>query len=95
MSAYVSMRQHTQHTSEYVSIRQYTSAYVSKIRQHTSAYVSIRQHTSAYLSALRKGSVWVVAPVNDPRQSPTNTIDLLLSALAESKRLVSWQCMRP
>jgi hypothetical protein len=51
-----------QHASAYVSIRQHTSAYVSKghvvargyvvrrvlrIRQHTSAYVSIRQ---AYVS---------------------------------------------
>jgi hypothetical protein len=38
-----STRQHTQHTSAYVSIRQHTSAYVST---HTPAYVSIRQHTS-------------------------------------------------
>jgi hypothetical protein len=49
----------------YVSIRQHTSAYVSRhtcwrtlspdwrerrLRKHTSAYVSIRQHTSAYVS---------------------------------------------
>jgi hypothetical protein len=33
--------------SEYVSIRQHTSAYVS-IPQHTSAYVIMRQHASAY-----------------------------------------------
>jgi hypothetical protein len=50
-----------QHTSAYVSILQYTSAYPTRktlgerekhisIRQHTSAYVSIRQHTSAYVS---------------------------------------------
>jgi hypothetical protein len=36
-----------QHTSAYVSRRQQTSAYVS-IRQQTSAYVSRRQHTSAF-----------------------------------------------
>jgi hypothetical protein len=55
--------------SAYVSIRQYTSAYVSEqreravrgsayvsIRQHTSAYVSIRQHTSAYVSEQREGA---------------------------------------
>ena len=50
--AYVSIRQHTSHTSAYVSIRQHTPAYAS-IRQHTSAYVStrhIRQHTSAFVS---------------------------------------------
>ncbi len=41
-TAYVSIRQLSQHTSAYVSIRQHTSAYVS-IRQHPSAYVSIRQ----------------------------------------------------
>jgi hypothetical protein len=44
-----STRQHTQHTSAHVSIRQHMSAYAS-IRQHTSAYVSIRQHTTAYAS---------------------------------------------
>jgi hypothetical protein len=48
-TAYVSIRQHRQHASAYVSIRQHTSACVS-IRQHASAYVSIRQHTSAYVS---------------------------------------------
>jgi hypothetical protein len=40
------------HTTAYVSIRQHTSAYVSKgmacgfVCAHTTAYVSIRQHTS-------------------------------------------------
>ncbi len=33
-------RQHTWHTSAYISLTQHTSAYVS-IRQHTSAYLSI------------------------------------------------------
>jgi hypothetical protein len=47
------------HTSAYVSIRQHTSAYVSRLRsaadshasqtcQHTSAYGSIRQRTYTY-----------------------------------------------
>jgi hypothetical protein len=41
-SAYVSIRQHTSHTSAY------TPAYAS-IRQHTPAYVSKHEHTSAYV----------------------------------------------
>jgi hypothetical protein len=65
-SACVSIRQHTSHTSAYVSRRQHTSACVS-IRphtSHTSAYVSIRhlrrarvgdaqEHMSAYVRIRR------------------------------------------
>jgi hypothetical protein len=59
---YVSIRQHT---SAYVSrIRQHTSADLTlaadlSIRQHTSAYVSIRQHTSAYVSMRQHTSACV------------------------------------
>jgi hypothetical protein len=59
MRVLIPTRQHSVHTSAYVSIRRHTSAYVSILYAcaHTnspaiSAYVGIRQHTSAYVSIL-------------------------------------------
>ncbi len=65
----VSIRQHTQHTSAHVSIRQHMSAYVfSLLRwlssacvnmgQHASANVNMCQHTSAYVSMCQHTSAY-------------------------------------
>ncbi len=51
-SAYVSIRQHTSHTSRKEGVKKFWSlrrAYVVCIRLHTSAYVCIRLHTSVYV----------------------------------------------
>ena len=76
--AYVSIRQIRQHTSECVSIRQHTSAYVSRSRCYRLyllappaapaqllSCVSIRQHKSAYVSVRQ---LYLLAPPAAPAQ---------------------------
>jgi hypothetical protein len=83
------IRQHTQHTSAYVRIRQHTSA--SADTSLPGAYVRTRQDTSGYDSIRQRTSASTEADVylgNPPQLSRTH--DFFLPVSSTQPRKVSW-----